>query len=148
MWIFLAILAFLAGQVYLFRCLGKLDKFQEQQSADEPQKEILSIALSDWAAADSVTRILESFSGCCPNVEIMLLTGQDVWEAVQSGRAAVGFLPDTGSVRHKNADMTVVTVKTVPQQRIIWRQSSRSGPENDFVEYLRQQAVVEILNDL
>lgn len=148
MWIFFAVLAFFAGQVYLFRCLGKLDKFREQQGADEPQKEILSIALSDWAAADSVTRILESFSGCCPNVEIMLLTGQNVSEAVQSGRAAVGFLPAAGAARHICSDLTVVTVKTVPQQQLIWKHSPQSGPAKDFVEYLWQQSMVEIPNNM
>lgn len=143
MWIFLAVMAFLAGQVYLFRCLGRLEKLQEQQSIEEPQKEVLSIALSDWAAADSLTRILESFSGCCPNVEIMLLTGQDVWEAVQNGRAAVGFLPDAGYVRPNSANMMVVTVKTLPRQQMIWKGNHRSCPAEDFVEYLWQQSMVE-----
>ena len=38
MWIALAVITFLAGQVYLFRCLGKLDDVLQQDDGEETQK--------------------------------------------------------------------------------------------------------------
>ena len=38
MWIALAVISFLAGQVYLFRCLRKLDDIIQQNDGEEAQK--------------------------------------------------------------------------------------------------------------
>ena len=35
-WIVLAVLSFIGGQVYLFYLLGKLDKFLERRPSNEP----------------------------------------------------------------------------------------------------------------
>lgn len=35
LWIILAVLSFIAGQAYLFRCLGKLDRFRKHRPSYE-----------------------------------------------------------------------------------------------------------------
>ena len=63
MWIVLAAVAFLAGQVYLLRSLKKMDRLLEQQAPEwEERKEVLSIAFSDPAAAERIAQLLEGFS--------------------------------------------------------------------------------------
>lgn len=157
MWIVLAIIAFVAGQVYLFHCLGKLDRFLEHQQGDEPQRKVLSIAFSDPTAADSITEILESFSIYYPEMDIVLLTGQKVLDAVYEGRASVGFLPvnhhaytglNSLPVRLNTAQilsgtgLRITPLEDSTEQEIIWKRSVFSSPAEVFVRYLRDRDAV------
>ncbi len=113
MWIFLAVLAFIAGQVYLFYLLNRLDQFLERQAAPPPERETLTIAFADPSTADSVVGLLERFSLCYPDIEIRLCSCQNVPEAVNAGKAAVGFFQG-GRFEYPELEYFPVTVQTAP----------------------------------
>ena len=77
MWVILAVIAFAAGQVYLFRSLKKMDEILAKQEEPE-EKEMLSIAFSDPAAAERTARLLAEFSRENPEVEMVLHTYLEV----------------------------------------------------------------------
>lgn len=152
MWVVLAVIAFGAGQVYLFRCLRNIDRLLEQQSAEElPEKEILSIAFSDPAAADHMTELLEGFSRYYPELEIVLRTGPDVTDAVYDGRAAVGFLPAgqptpyglKRQILNRSAADAGARQEDVPAQEILWKPGAVSSPAGAFVRYLRDSGAFD-----
>ena len=136
MWIALAVLAFLAGQVYLFRCLGKMDSFLERQPGEEnADKEVLSIALEDPALADPLGEQLEGFSVCYPDVDIMLVTCADVAGAVYEGSATVGFLP-ADRRGFPGLNCRTLCCENLPRQEIIWKKATYCAAAYAFAEYL------------
>ena len=142
MWIFLAVLAFIAGQVYLFYLLNRLDRFLERQADPPPEQETLTVAFADSSAADSIAGLLERFSLRYPNIEIRLRSCQDVPEAVDAGKAAVGFLQagrfESPEFKHfpmtvKTAPITlagrgleVVPMETESKQEMVWKKNGAS----------------------
>lgn len=142
MWIALAVIAFIAGQVYLFRCLGSLDHFLEQRSVEEmPEREILSLVFEDPDTAECMSGLLEDFSGRDPDVDMILLTSRDVLNAVYDGRAAVGFLP-AGVYRYHGLNRLRLT-ETCSQQEIVWKSGAISAPAEAFLQYLRDRGAVD-----
>lgn len=154
MWIVVAAFALIAGQGYLFHCLRQLDQFLERQSkCAENGKKILSIAFTDPTTADHMMELLESFSASYPDVEISLLTSQDVLEAVYAGKAAVGFLPagphgypglhclplsmKTAPVLLDSGGTRIVPMENSSRQEMIWKYNDFSSPANTFVKFLR-----------
>ena len=133
MWLVLAVTAFLLGQVYLLRCLRKVDRFLDQQTSEgEAEKQILSIAFSGPEEAERMTELLEGFSGRYPDVEIILRTGRDVTAAVCDGSAAVGFLPAGQDVPGG------LNRLSLPQREIIWKSGGFYAPADAFARYLRE----------
>ena len=135
-------IAFMGGQVYLFRCLGSLDHFLEQRSVEEmPEREILSIVFADPDTAERMSGLLEGFSGMDPDVDMILLTSQDVLNAVYDGRAAVGFLP-AGVYRYHGLNRLRLT-ETCSRQEIVWKSGAVSAPAEAFLQYLRERGAVD-----
>lgn len=154
MWIFLAVLTFIAGQVYVVYLLNKLDRFLERQTYSPPEKETLTIVFADPSAADSISDLLERFSLCHPNIGVRLCSCQDVLEAVYAGKAAVGFL-QAGRFEYPELYYLPMTVKTAPvmlascnlevmpleaesQQEMVWRKNGASSYTDIFVRYLQK----------
>ena len=133
MWLVLAVTAFLLGQVYLLRCLRKVDRFLDRQTSEaEPEKQILSIAFSGPKEAEGAAELLKGFSGRYPDVEMILRTGRDVAAAVCDGSAAVGFLP-TG----QNVPRGLNRI-SLPEREVIWKSGGFCAPADVFVRYLRE----------
>ena len=133
MWFVLAAAAFLLGQVYLLRCLRKVDRFLDQQTTEgESEKQILSIAFSGPEEAEDAAELLEGFSGRYPDVEMILRTGRDVTAAVCDGSAAVGFL-STGQDVPRGLNRL-----SLPDREIIWKSGGFYAPADVFVRYLRE----------
>ncbi len=157
MWIILAVITFIAGQVYLFHCLGKLDRFMNRNPVAEPDNEVLSIAFSDSATVDHLTDLLEHFSASYPNIDITLLTGPNVLDAVYKGQAAVGFVPaehhayaglhslplcmNTTQI-FSSTGLRITPLDNTTEQEIIWKRSVFSSPAETFIRYLLDQGVV------
>lgn len=138
MWILVAVLGFLAAQVYLFHCLKGLDGLMARQQEPE-EKQILSLAFSDPDTAQRLTGLLEAFSRENPEVDIVLHTDPSVPDAVYEGRAAIGVLPEgTGSFR----DLESCTARlsgTVVQQ-VVWKAGARTACAEAFLQYLAQSS--------
>lgn len=133
MWFVLAAAAFLLGQVYLLRCLRKVDRFLDQQTTEgESEKQILSIAFSGPEEAEDAAELLEGFSGRYPDVEMILRTGRDVTAAVCDGSAAVGFLSTGQDVPQR------LNRLSLPEREIIWKSGGFYAPADVFVRYLRE----------
>ena len=135
MWAVLAVIVFLAAQVFLLRSLKTVDAILDRQEEPE-EKEILSLAFADPDAAERMSRLLETFSRENPEIEMVLHTDSAVPEAVHEGRAAVGFLPDNGvpvrglsSCALEFADLT---------QQVVWKTGLQSDCAAAFLRYLRQ----------
>ena len=134
MWFVLAAAAFLLGQVYLLRCLRKVDRFLDQQASEgESEKQILSIAFSGPEEAEDAAELLEGFSGRYPDVEMILRTGRDVTATVCDDSAAVGFLP-TGQDVPRGLNRL-----SLPEREIIWKSGGFYAPADVFVRYLRER---------
>lgn len=153
MWIFLAVLTFVAGQVYVVYLLNRLDRFLERQTNPPPERETLTIAFADPSAADSIAGLLERFSVCYPNIGIRLCSCQDVLEAVYAGKAAVGFV-QAGHFEYPGLYDLPMTVKTAPvmlascnlevmpleaesQQEMVWKKDGTPSCADIFVRYMR-----------
>ena len=94
MWIVLAVLSFVLGQLYLFRCLGRLDGFLDAQNRGE-DRVILSVALSDPHAEAGMVQLLEAYCAEHPNVDPVLHIDPEAMGAVREKRADVGLCPET-----------------------------------------------------
>lgn len=136
MWAVVAVIVFLAAQVYLFRSLITVDGFFARQEAPE-EKEILSLAFADPAAAEQMARLLEAFSRENPEVEMVLHTVPAVPEAVCEGQAAVGFLAG-GDVAEQGLSSCFVDFAGLPTQRIVWKTGPQSCCAAAFLRYLRR----------
>ena len=153
MWIFLAVLAFLGGQVYLFHLLKRLDRFSERRADALPEKETLTVAFADPSAVDSIAGLLAHFSLCYPHIQVQLCSCRDVPEAVNAGKAAVGFL-QAGGFASPELEKYPVTVKTAPfplasrgveiipleaasRQEMVWKKKGASSCAELFVRYMQ-----------
>ncbi len=153
MWIFLAVLAFIAGQIYLVHLLNRLNRFLERQTNAPPEQETLTIAFADTSAADSIADLLERFSLCYPDIEIRLYSCQNVPEAVYARKAAVGFLqggrfeyPElnnlpmkvkTAPVMLASCGLEVIPLEAESKQEMVWRKDGTSSCADIFVGYMR-----------
>ena len=136
MWAILAGIVFLAAQVYLFRNLVKVDGFFARQEEPE-EREVLSLAFADPDTAERMAPLLADFSRENPEIEMVLHTDPAVPEAVQEGRAAVGFLPEQeGS---PNGLSSCAFERTgLSAQRIVWKTGVQPDCAAAFLRYLRQ----------
>ena len=136
MWAILVVIVFLAGQVYLFRSLKKVDGFLARQEEPE-EKEILSLVFADPGTAEGMARLLAEFSRENPEVEMVLHTDPAVPEAVREGRAAVGFLPERagspGDLRGCSFELAGLAA-----QRIVWKTGSHAPCTDVFLRYVAQ----------
>ena len=143
MWIALAVMTFIAGQIYLFRCLKKMDRYLERQSGSEPEKEVLSIAFADPGMAESLTGFLEGFSKNNPDIDMVLRTDRNVLNAVYDGSAAIGFLP-AGQDSYPGLRSFALNriAQDMPAQDVVWKCSVFSAPADAFVRYLCDSGAV------
>ena len=134
MWAILAIIAFLAAQVYLLRSLKTVDGFFARQEKPE-EEEILSLAFADPAAAEGMVRLLADFSRENPEIEMVLHTDPAVPEAVREGRAALGFLPERDG---SPSDLSGCTFELAgfSAQRIVWKTGAQPDCVAAFLRYL------------
>ena len=136
MWAILAGIAFLAAQVYLLWNLKTADGFLTRQ--EEPEdRQILSVAFADPDTAEQLARLLAEFSRENPEIEMVLHTDPAVPEAVQEGRAAVGFLPE-GDGSAEGLSSCVIVLTGLSAQRIVWKTGLQSDCAAAFLRYLRQ----------
>ena len=131
MWIILAALSFLGAQIYLFRCLNKLDGILE--APDGKNKKILSIVLENPVIQDQMCWILEEYSAAHPDVDLVLHTDPGAMDAVLENRADIGFCP-LGEVRGGLSCLTF-QFPGEPQQLMIWK---RNDSVDEFAQYLWQ----------
>ena len=136
MWAILVVIVFLAGQVYLFRSLKKVDGFLARQEEPE-EKEILSLVFADPGTAEGMARLLAEFSRENPEVEMVLHTDPAVPEAVYEGRASVGFLPEDG-ICAQGLSSCAMELAGLSPQRIVWKTGGQSHCAAAFLQYLRQ----------
>lgn len=137
MWIILAVIVFLAAQAYLFRSLGKVDRFLSRQ--EEPGgKEILSVAFSKPDMAEEMANVLADFSRANPEIELVLHTDPGVEDALMEGRAALGFLPLKQEVEF---GLTGAVLKGMGQ-KVVWKSGALSAGAEAFVEYLRERVEI------
>ncbi len=132
MWAILAIIAFLAAQVYLLYSLKKADSFFAKE-----EKEILSLSFADPAMAEGMTRLLADFSRENPEIEMVLHTDPAVPEAVREGRAALGFLP-AGDDSHSDLSGCTIELAGLSVQRIVWKTGVQPDCVAAFLRYLRK----------
>lgn len=132
MWIVLAALSFLCGQVYLFRCLKKLD---EVLDAMEHSKEnaILSVTSADPDLHQQMSYLLERYSLSHPGVNLVLHTDSNTTDAVLRNKADVAFCR-TAVVREGLNCMTLC-IPGEPAVRMVWKDTDKS---NEFAQYLWQ----------
>ena len=136
MWAILAGIAFLAAQAYLLWNLKLADGFLTRQEAPE-ERQILSVAFADPDTAEQLARLLAEFSRENPEIEMVLHTDPAVPEAVQEGRAAVGFLPE-GDGSAQGLSSCVIVLTGLSAQRIVWKTGLQSECAAAFLRYLRQ----------
>lgn len=136
MWAILAVIVFLAAQVYLLYSLKKADSFFDNREEQE-EKEILSLSFADPAMAEGMTRLLADFSRENPEIEMVLHTDPAVPEAVREGRAALGFLPERDG---SPSDLSGCTFELagLSVQRIVWKTGVQPDCVAAFLRYLRQ----------
>lgn len=152
MWIALAVITFLAGQLYLFYCLGSVDRFVAQPQFGASDKKVLSIAFSNPESAEPIIDLLERFSLQHPELEIILMTGANTLAAVCSGQASIGFLPTNQHtnemlhalpIRMKTSPIlvngtSIAPLDAITAQEVVWRRSIRTNPADVFVAYLQE----------
>ena len=136
MWAILAVIVFLAAQVYLFRSLKKVDGLLPRQEEPE-EKELLSLAFADPDAAEGMARLLADFSRENPEIEMVLHTDPAVSEAVREGRAAVGFLPESDD-SPRDLSSWALALTDVSPQRVVWKTGVQPDCAAAFLRYLRQ----------
>lgn len=132
MWIVLAVIAFLAAQAYLFYSLGAVDHFLARQEEPE-EKEILSLAFAEPAAAEEMAQLLADFTCANPEVELILHTDPAVKDAVLEGRASLGILP----LKESAGCGLSGTALQGAGQRIVWKSGGISAGAEAFVQYLQ-----------
>ena len=136
MWAVLAVIVFLAAQVYLLLSLKKADGFLAgQQEKDE--REILLMVFADPAMAEGMADLLAEFSRENPEIEMVLHTDPAVPEAVREGRAAVGSLPERagspGDLRGCSFELAGLAA-----QRIVWKTGPHAPCTDVFLRYVAQ----------
>lgn len=136
MWAVLAVIVFLAAQVYLLLSLKKADGFLAgQQEKDE--REILSLVFADPAMAEGMANLLAAFSRENPEIEMVLHTDPAVPEAIWEGRAAVGFLAENGGPA-QGLSSSALLLEGQASQWVVWKTGVQSKGTAAFLHYLRQ----------
>ena len=136
MWAVLAVIVFLAAQVYLMWSLKKADGIlAEQQEKDD--REILSLVFADPAMAEGMANLLAAFSRENPEIEMVLHTDPAVPEAVFEGRAAVWFLPENDDVP-QGLSSRVLALDEQTALRVVWKTGAQSDSAAAFLRCLRQ----------
>ena len=136
MWAVLAIIVFLAAQVYLLLSLKKADGFLAGQQ-EKDDREILSLVFADPAMAEGMADLLAAFSRENPEIEMVLHTDPAVPEAIWEGRAAVGFLSEDGEPDHGLSSCALVLAGQASRQ-VVWKTGVQSEGAAAFLCYLRQ----------
>ena len=136
MWAILVVIVFLAGQVYLFRSLKKVDGFLARQEEPE-EKEILSLVFADPGTAEGMARLLAEFSRENPEVEMVLHTDPAVPEAVREGRAAIGFLTESAD-GFQGLNSRPVSLAGLTAQQIVWKTGPHAPCTDVFLRYVAQ----------
>ena len=136
MWAVLAVIVFLAAQVYLLLSLKKADGFLAQQQ-EKDDREILSLVFADPAMAEGMANLLAEFSRENPEIEMVLHTDPAVPEAVWEGRAAVGFLAENDGAVHGLSSCALLLDDQAYHQ-VIWKTGVQSKGAAAFLRYLRQ----------
>ena len=132
MWTILAIAAFLAGQVYLFRSLQKLDLVLDKQE-NHPDREVLNLVFADPETAQAMTGLMEGFFRENPEVDIVLHTDSKVSEAVSRGRGDIGFCPEG-----QNSDLNRSPLPCLRGTQAVWKPALHSPCALSFLQYLWQ----------
>ena len=136
MWAVLAVIVFLAAQVYLMWSLKKADGIlAEQQEKDD--REILSLVFADPAMAEGMANLLAEFSRENPEIEMVLHTDPAVPEAVWEGRAAVGFLAENDRATQGLSSCALLLAGQTSRQ-VVWKTGVQSKGAAAFLRYLRQ----------
>ena len=135
MWAVLAVIVFLAAQVYLLLSLKKADGFLAQQQENE-EREVLSLVFADPAMAEDMAHVLAAFSHEHPEIEMVLHTDPAVPEAVWEGRAVVGFLSEYGGPAYGLSSCALLLEGQKPQQ-VVWKTGVQSNCAATFLRYLR-----------
>ena len=136
MWAVLAIIVFLAAQVYLLLSLKKADGFLAGQQ-EKDDREILSLVFAEPAMAEGMSHLLAEFSHEDPETEMVLHTDPAVSEAVFEGRAAVGFLPENDDVP-QGLSSRVLALDEQTALRVVWKTGTQSDSAVAFLWCLRQ----------
>ena len=136
MWAVLAIIVFLAAQVYLLLSLKKADGFLAgQQEKDE--REILSLVFAEPAMAEGMADLLAAFSRENPEIEMVLHTDPAVPEAVWEGRAAIGFPSEDGEPVYGLSSCALALAGQASRQ-VVWKTGVQPKGAATFLRYLRQ----------
>ena len=136
MWAVLAIIVFLAAQVYLMWNLKKADGFLAEQH-EKDEREILSLVFADPAMAEGMVNLLAAFSRENPEVEMVLHTDPAVPEAIWEGRAAVGFPAENDGAAHGLSSCALLLEGQTSRQ-VVWKTGVQSKGAAAFLRYLRQ----------
>lgn len=136
MWAVLAIIVFLAAQVYLLLSLKKADGFLAGQQ-EKDDREILSLVFAEPAMAEGMADLLAAFSRENPETEMVLHTDPAVSETVFEGRAAVGFLPENDDVP-QGLSSRVLALDERTALRVVWKTGAQSDSAAAFLRCLRQ----------
>ena len=136
MWAVLAVIVFLAAQVYLLRRLKEADGFLAGQQ-EKDDREILSLVFADPAMAEGMANLLAEFSRENPETEMVLHTDPAVPEAVWEGRAAVGFLAENDGAAHGLSSCALALAGQASRQ-VVWKTGAQSDSAAAFLRCLRQ----------
>ena len=136
MWAVLAIIVFLAAQVYLLLSLKKADGFLAGQQ-EKDDREILSLVFAEPAMAEGMADLLAAFSRENPETEMVLHTDPAVSETVFEGRAAVGFLPENDDVP-QGLSSRVLALDEQTALRVVWKTGAQSDSAAAFLRCLRK----------
>lgn len=136
MWAVLAVIVFLAAQVYLLLSLKKADGFLAGQQ-EKDDREILSLVFAEPAMAEGMADLLAAFSRENPEIEMVLHTDPAVSEAVFEGRAAVGFLSENDDVP-QGLSSRVLALDEQTALRVVWKTGAQSDSAAAFLRCLRQ----------
>ena len=136
MWAVLAIIVFLAAQVYLLLSLKKADGFLAGQQ-EKDDREILSLVFAEPAMAEGMAHLLAEFSHEDPETEMVLHTDPAVTEAVFEGREAVGFLSENDDVP-QGLSSRVLALDEQTALRVVWKTGAQSDSAVAFLRCLRQ----------
>ena len=136
MWAVLAVIVFLAAQVYLLLSLKKADGFLAGQQ-EKDDREILSLVFAEPAMAEGMADLLAAFSRENPETEMVLHTDPAVSETVFEGRAAVGFLPENDDVP-QGLSSRVLALDERTALRVVWKTGAQSDSAAAFLRCLRQ----------
>ena len=129
MWIVLAVISFLLAQLYLFRCLGRLDTVLDGQ---KEEKQVLSVALTDPVLEKQLSGLLEGYSLSHPNVDLVIHIDPKAMEAQR--KADVCLCPE--EERWGGGNCLTLTFPESIRQQVIWKNKDNA---NEFVYYLWQE---------